>query len=139
VIGPLGFEGTVQHIAGKDAEVSVNGKRMRVKVADLQVLKGGPAPSKVNVQLHTRDDMPVVSELHLVGRNVDDAISLTDKFLDDAVLSGQRMLRVIHGHGKGQLRKAIAGYLQDHPLVDRFGPAPVEQGGQGVTIVEMKE
>lgn len=139
VIAPLGFEGIVQHVSGKDAEVSVNGKRMRVKVTDLQVLKGGPPRSTINVQLQTRDDMPVAADLHLIGRTVDDAISLTDKFLDDAVLSGQRTLRVIHGHGKGQLRKALAGYLQDHPLVDRFGPAPTEQGGQGVTVVELKE
>jgi DNA mismatch repair protein MutS2 len=48
-------------------------------------------------------------------------------------------VRVIHGHGTGQLRRALAGFLQQHPLVARFTAAPPEQGGGGVTVVELKE
>lgn len=139
VASPLGFEGTVLAIAGNQAEVDVNGKRMRIKLADLHVLKGGAAAPRVSVQLHTRDDIPSIADLNVVGRTVDDVVALTDKFLDDAVLIGRKTLRLIHGHGKGQLRKALAGYLQDHPMVERFGPAPSEQGGQGVTLVELKD
>jgi DNA mismatch repair protein MutS2 len=46
---------------------------------------------------------------------------------------------VIHGHGTGKLQKAISGFLKSHPLVDRFHTAPMEQGGGGVTVVELKE
>ena len=48
-------------------------------------------------------------------------------------------MRVIHGHGTGKLQKAIAGFLKGHPLVDRFHTAPMEQGGGGVTVVELKD
>jgi DNA mismatch repair protein MutS2 len=46
---------------------------------------------------------------------------------------------VIHGYGTGQLRRAVAEFLQRHPLVASFGAAPDGQGGGGVTVVELKE
>jgi DNA mismatch repair protein MutS2 len=46
---------------------------------------------------------------------------------------------VIHGYGTGQLRRAIASFLQSHPFVMTFAAAPPEQGGGGVTVVELKE
>jgi DNA mismatch repair protein MutS2 len=54
-------------------------------------------------------------------------------------MSDQRVVRFIHGYGTGQLKRALAGFLQQHPLVARFDPAPPEQGGGGVTVVELKE
>ncbi len=48
-------------------------------------------------------------------------------------------MRLIHGYGTGQLRRAIAEFLHDHPLVAHFASAPPEQGGGGVTVVELKE
>ena len=48
-------------------------------------------------------------------------------------------MRLIHGYGTGQLRRAIAEYLQTVPFVATFNPAPPEQGGGGVTVVEFKE
>ena len=50
-----------------------------------------------------------------------------------------RHVRVIHGHGTGQLRRALAEFLSDHPLVSRIVSAPPDQGGGGVTMVELKE
>ena len=46
---------------------------------------------------------------------------------------------MIHGYGTGQLKRALAGFLQQHPLVASFGAAPPEKGGGGVTVVELKE
>jgi DNA mismatch repair protein MutS2 len=48
-------------------------------------------------------------------------------------------VRIVHGHGTGQLRRAIAAYLKEHPLVAKFETAPQNQGGGGATIVELKE
>jgi DNA mismatch repair protein MutS2 len=70
---------------------------------------------------------------------VDEALSRAERFLDEALLGELRTVRVIHGYGTGQLRRAIAGFLQRHPLVATFSPAPAEQGGGGVTVVELKE
>jgi len=48
-------------------------------------------------------------------------------------------LRIVHGHGTGQLRRAISAFLKDHPLVANFNTAPQNQGGGGATIVELKD
>ena len=70
---------------------------------------------------------------------MDEALSRTEKFLDEALMSELRSVRLIHGYGTGQLRRAIAEFLHDHKLVANFASAPPEQGGGGVTVVELKE
>ena len=92
---------------------------------------------RVNVDLQPRDAS--LTELNLIGNHVDEAIERTQKFLDDALLSELKSVRIIHGYGTGQLRRAVAEFLRTHPLVASFGPAPDNQGGGGVTVVELKE
>ena len=141
LVGALGLEGVVLSLHGKDAEVDVRGKRLRARVADLRVVPGGgPAASpqvRVNVDLQPREGL--LSELNLVGSNVDDALVRLEKFLDDAAITEQRTIRVIHGFGTGQLRRAIAEWLKTHPEVASFSAAPSNKGGGGVTVVELKE
>jgi DNA mismatch repair protein MutS2 len=62
-----------------------------------------------------------------------------EKFLDEALLSELKSVRIIHGYGTGQLRRAIAEVLRAHAFVSHFAPAPDNQGGGGVTVVELKE
>jgi DNA mismatch repair protein MutS2 len=87
--------------------------------------------------VHPRDQAP--TDLNVIGCSVDEALARADKFLDEALLAEQRTVRLIHGHGTGQLRRALADFLADHPLVQRFGPAAAEHGGSGVTLVELKD
>ena len=140
LVGALKLEGTVQTLSGRDAEVDVRGKRLRARIDDLRVI-GGPSGTtprvRVNVDLQPRTGPQ--TELNVIGCNVDEALSRAEKFLDDAVVGEQRTLRVIHGYGTGQLRRAIADFLQTHPLVEKFATAPADQGGGGVTVVELKE
>jgi DNA mismatch repair protein MutS2 len=81
----------------------------------------------------------MATDLNVIGCSVDEALGRVDRFLDEALLADGRLLRVIHGHGTGQLRRAIGDYLHQHPLVARCQPAPPEQGGSGVTVVELKD
>ena len=91
----------------------------------------------MNVELQPRTGS--LTELNLIGCTVDEALARTEKFLDDTLVSELRSVRLIHGYGTGQLRRAIGEYLQSVPFVATFGPAPPEQGGGGVTVVELKE
>ena len=139
-VGPLGLEGVVQALHGREAEINVRGKRLRASVDELRVLRGAgrPAPS-VKVEVHVQARGDGATDLNVIGCSVDEAVSRADKFLDAAAVAEQRVVRVIHGQGTGQLRRALAGFLQGHPLVARFGPAPQTEGGQGVTVVELKD
>jgi DNA mismatch repair protein MutS2 len=145
VVAGLGLEGTLAALHGDEAEVDMQGKRLRARLADLRrVSKGGAAGPKppgrvsVNVQLQPRGD-DTVGDLNVIGCTVEEALARTARFLDETLLLDQRTIRVIHGYGTGQLRRAIAEYLKNHPLVSSCQPAPPEQGGGGVTVVELKE
>jgi DNA mismatch repair protein MutS2 len=79
------------------------------------------------------------SDLNVIGCTVPEAIERTDKFLDQAVMGELREVRVIHGHGTGQLRRALHGVPGRTPQVLRAAGAPPNQGGGGVTVVELKD
>jgi DNA mismatch repair protein MutS2 len=91
------------------------------------------------LHLHSgSSDRATSAELKLIGKKTDEAVELTDKFLDEAFLNGLSEVRIIHGHGTGALRRAIAELLEGHPHVARFAPAPQDKGGAGATVVELK-
>jgi DNA mismatch repair protein MutS2 len=92
---------------------------------------------RVSIDLQPRE--APVSELNVIGCNVEEALARTEKFLDEALVNELKTVRLIHGYGTGQLRRAIAGFLQVHPFVSSFAAAPSEQGGGGVTVVDLKE
>jgi DNA mismatch repair protein MutS2 len=140
---PFGVEGIVQSVHDRDAEVDVRGKRIRVRLDELRVVAPAAAvaptraPVRVTVELQPRPG--ALGDLNVIGCTTDEALARAEKFLDDALVSEQRTVRVIHGHGTGQLRRAIAAFLAQHPLVASYTAAPAEQGGSGVTVVELKE
>jgi DNA mismatch repair protein MutS2 len=140
IVGGLGLEAIVTSVHDGTAELDVRGKRMRASMRDLRVIAAAPPPAakvKVNVELQPREATP--ADLNVIGCTVDEAIARAERFLDESLLTDQRVVRFIHGYGTGQLKRALAGFLQQHPLVARFATAPPEQGGGGVTVVELKD
>ena len=79
------------------------------------------------------------NEINVVGRRVDEAVEMTDKFLDDAFLAQMRQVRIVHGMGTGALRQAISELLSNHPHVARFQAAPHSDGGRGVTVATLRD
>jgi DNA mismatch repair protein MutS2 len=141
-VGGLGLEGIVQVLHDREAEIDVRGKRLRARIDDLRVLVPAGAqaqPGKVRVHVELQPREGSVTELNVIGCNVDEALSRAEKFLDEALLAEVPSVRLIHGYGTGQLRRAIAEFLHDHKFVAHFQSAPPEQGGGGVTVVEFKE
>jgi DNA mismatch repair protein MutS2 len=120
--------------------VDVNGKRLKAPAKALKVVAeprsertGGAGADE------SRPREGSLSELNVIGLTVDQALERAERFLDETLVTDQRTVRVIHGHGTGRLQKAIAGFLKTHPLVSAFHNAALEQGGGGVTVVELKE
>jgi DNA mismatch repair protein MutS2 len=136
----LGLEATITSLHDGTADLDVRGKRMRASLRDLRVVGSATdaAPRvSVNVELQPRETTP--ADLNVIGCTVDEAIARTERFLDESLLTDQHIVRVIHGYGTGQLKRALTGFFQQHPLVARFATAPPEQGGGGVTVVELKD
>jgi len=141
VVSGLGLEGVVTAVHDGTADLDVRGKRMRASLRDLRVVGaatvGAPAKVNVNVQLQPREGS--TSDLNVIGCSVDEALARAERFLDESLLGDQRTVRLIHGYGTGQLKRAIASFLQQHPLVASFTAAPPAQGGGGVTVVDLKD
>jgi DNA mismatch repair protein MutS2 len=156
----LGSTGIIDRIKGDEAEVRVGSLHMREKLRNLEAigvevstsrgsgrvrhsleeLRNKTATTEVHLRSKVSDSkFQTSSELNLIGKKTDEAVDLVDKFLDEAFLSGVSEVRIIHGHGTGALRKAVAEVLRDHPHVARFAPAKQEQGGSGATVVELKQ
>jgi DNA mismatch repair protein MutS2 len=78
------------------------------------------------------------TELDLRGLTVDEAILETEKYLDDAYLSGAGQVTIIHGKGTGALRSAVTDLVRRHPLTSASRIGGYNEGGHGVTVVELK-
>ena len=78
-------------------------------------------------------------EINLIGRTVDEATGELEQYLDRAFLAGLERVRVIHGHGAGILRRGVREFLKSHPHVATIADAPQNEGGQGATLVELRQ
>jgi DNA mismatch repair protein MutS2 len=141
-VGALGLEGTVIDVHDSHAEIDMRGKRLRAALRDLRLIAPPPSAhtrSSVNVRVDLQPREGSLSELNVIGCTVDEALSRVEKFLDESTVTDQQVVRIVHGHGTGQLRRAVAAMLKEHPLVARFDAAPMDKGGGGVTVVELKD
>ena len=77
-------------------------------------------------------------EINVIGQRAEAAVEQVDKMLDSAALAQVERVRIVHGHGMGILKRAIADLLKQNPHVEKFYSAAPEQGGSGATIVELK-
>jgi DNA mismatch repair protein MutS2 len=146
----FGSIGIVDQIKDDEAEVRVKSLRFREKLDNLELVElATPAKSKTEkfaslhesrgTEVHLKSAENGRSELNVIGQTTDEAVDAVDKFLDEASLASLAQVRIVHGHGTGALRRAIADMLKDHPHVARFKAAPQDQGGAGATLVELKQ
>lgn len=125
-------------------EVDAGFMKMHVSVDDVvEVLPDAPAAAKLPKNVSFQSSGPrwdtSYRELNLIGKRAEEAIEEMDRFLDQAVMASIMRLRIVHGHGMGVLKKAVAEYLSASPHVSRFYPAGSAEGGTGATIVELKD
>jgi DNA mismatch repair protein MutS2 len=135
----LGVTGTVVSVKENEVELMVGNIKMRRPIEDLEVLEKAPIRLPQGVYLTVSTKELEKNEINLLGRRVDEAVELVDKFLDDAFLAQMKEVRIVHGTGTGALRQAITELLKSHPHVSRFDAASHGEGGRGVTIVSLRE
>ncbi|MBV9156901.1 MAG: Smr/MutS family protein, partial [Acidobacteriaceae bacterium] len=103
-----------------------------------QTAEAPKLPKNVRVETGPRWDISY-RELNIIGQRAEEAIEQVDKFLDSAALGSVNRVRIIHGHGMGVLKRAVAEFLASNPHVSRFYSATQAEGGAGATVVELRE
>jgi DNA mismatch repair protein MutS2 len=76
--------------------------------------------------------------LDLRGKRADFALAELAQYIDSAILGGRDLVEIIHGRGTGALRREIHAFLKDNPAIKSYALAPEDQGGDGVTLAELK-
>jgi DNA mismatch repair protein MutS2 len=136
-------------------EVALGPIKMRVKRDDLsEVLRSGEESGRgeradplaaarrqknVHVTVSSANTDNMRMEINLIGRTVDEATEELEKYLDRAFMAGLPRVRIIHGHGAGILRRGVREFLKGHPHVAGIEEAPQNEGGQGATLVELRQ
>jgi DNA mismatch repair protein MutS2 len=150
-LSSFGSIGIVDSVKGDEAEVRVKSLRFREKLENLERVELSAAAKATtgkfaSLRKSSGNEVQLKavqgngrSELNVIGQTTDEAVDAVDKFLDESSLASLSQVRIVHGHGTGALRKAIAELLKDHPHVARFVAAPQDQGGSGATVVELKQ
>ena len=122
-------------LEGGLVEVSVGRLKMRVGKEEVRPLMPGGAPDPT-VATSRSEEVP--EEFNVIGNTAEEARERVDKYLDQAFLGGRSRVRIIHGHGKGILRRTLHEMFSQHPHVEKFYLAPPQEGGGGATIVELR-
>ncbi len=123
-------------------EVDAGFLKLQIPAADVEeILSPAAAPAaRPNVTFRQGPSFDgSFREINLIGQRAEEACTQVDKLLDSAALAEVDRIRIIHGHGMGILKRAIADLLAKHPHVEKFYIAPPEEGGSGATIVELKQ
>ncbi len=119
-----------------------NGMKLSCKYSDLGRVLKTPKPAAPARPTGVMSEKALGEkgklEIDLRGKLVDQALSMLDKFLDDALLVNLPFVRIIHGKGTGALKEAIHKHLPTaHPNIE-FSMAEPAQGGAGVTVIRFK-
>ncbi|WP_353120286.1 Smr/MutS family protein [Nitratidesulfovibrio sp.] len=136
---PWGKKGTVVEVDARRGRVrmDLSGVTMWAEAKDLAALDEKPRVA-VGAVTRTISDATASMRVDLRGMRADVAVSELSRALDKALLAGMSAVEAIHGRGTGALRKEIHAFLKTFPAVRSFVLAPEDQGGDGVTVIELK-
>lgn len=139
----MNLTGTVHTLpnAKGDLFVQMGILRSQVNVKDLQLIEEAPAAGQKRSSktgtgaMKMSKSFSISPEINLIGKTVDEAIALLDKYLDDAYLAHLPSVRVVHGKGTGALRSAVHSHLKRQSYVESYHLGEYGEGDAGVTIV----
>jgi DNA mismatch repair protein MutS2 len=111
--------------------------KMQVNLSDL-LLDNSKRKEKPVAHHHNFKFPETQYRLDIRGRKPEEADFEIIKFIDDSYMTGQERIEILHGKGTGALKKTVKEILDKHEKVKNYYFAPIEFGGEGITIVELK-
>ena len=139
-IASLDQSGKLLSVGGQEAEVGIGGFRLRTSVDDLEFRSkpAKPEPTEERTIGRPQVSSPGV-ELDMRGWRAEEVAPSLDKYLDNAYLAGLPWVNLIHGKGTGVLKRVVREFVSGHPLVASHRAGDLGQGGDGVTIVQLRK
>lgn len=142
----MGLKGSVSSLPDKNGKLFVQCGIIRSQVSlddlvllDEETITTGKLQRSSSGKLKLSKSYSVSTEINLLGKTVDEALSELDKYLDDAYLAHLPSVRIVHGKGTGALRNAVQGYLRKNKIIKSYRLGEFGEGDAGVTIAEFKE
>ncbi len=130
-----GMTGKIIDIKGTKATVEIDGKIINT---DISLLSKEEKREQKQLTFVKSQNRLSSLEINLIGKRRDDAQIELMKFLDGAIVSSVKNVRIVHGIGTGILRSMVCETLKNHPYIKSFHPAHPNEGGDGATIAEFK-
>ena len=126
-----------------DLTVKVGIMKINVNVSDLMLIIDGTKKKKPRAggygNLYRKKAQTISMSVNVQGQNLEDALMNVDKYIDDAYMAGLKEVTVIHGNGTGVLKEGLRRSFKKHKLVASYRKGGYDEGGDGVTIVKLKE
>ena len=125
-----------------EVQVQIGSIKMSVNLNDLETINVDKEKTKKDMDMSKYTNISksktVKSEINVIGLNVEEAIFVVDKFLDDCSLAKLQTVRIIHGKGTGKLKEGIHRFLKTNAHTKSFRMGTYGEGEMGVTVVELK-
>jgi DNA mismatch repair protein MutS2 len=136
----LGYDASVLHKNTKTDRLRLmaGGLEIEVPVSDIRHKRGKALQKGQVPYIPEREKEAVKMRLNIVGLRVDEALSKIEPFLNHSAMAELHEVIIIHGIGKGLLRRVVHEHIDGHPLVNSFKAGNPEEGGVGVTIAILK-
>lgn len=116
----------IEFISNSEIKKMEHDKRMTPKADSLQ---------RTNQLMDKK--MSFKSDIDVRGMRAEEALSIIQSFIDDAIMVRSKNLRILHGKGYGILKELIRNYLKSEPAVVSFRDEHIQFGGAGITLVEL--
>lgn len=140
-IGHLNQEATILSISNKSnqIQVQIGSAKLMLPISSItKVISSKEKTFNGSSNYKTSKTKSATSEINVIGYNVDEAVFVIDKYLDDCMLAKLNTIRIVHGKGTGALMKGIHSFLKTNSHVKSFRLGTFGEGEMGVTVVELK-
>ena len=133
------MEGEITEISGKNIKVDMDGIFLNTSSDRLYLITKKKVKKSSKKKLISIPESDAKMELKILGFRFEEALPEIETFIDNAVVNGLFMIRIVHGKGTGALRSKVRNYLLTNKNIEEFFSPPPEAGGSGVTVVKIKE
>ena len=131
----------VGQVKNNKVQVQVGSTKLNIDISNLSLDTTKSEDKKITKSTSSTSNLKqknISNEINVIGLNVDEAIFIVDKYLDDCYLTSLETIRIVHGKGTGKLRQGIHAFLKKHPHVKSFRLGTFGEGEIGVTVVTLK-